>query len=142
MSSQGQLSCQLCNQTQWLFSGLPSCRANKQRPQGTTPIHGLSSSASYTLLHSQINRDPPHTHISARWSTRPPLEQPLQAKETECLAPGSLFCGAHLGSDSKVSAYNVGNPGSIPGLGRSPGEGNGNLLQYSCLENPMDGGAW
>ena len=46
------------------------------------------------------------------------------------------------GSDGKVSAYNAGNPGSIPGLGRSPGEGNGNPLQYSCLENPMDGGAW
>ena len=37
------------------------------------------------------------------------------------------------GSDSKVSAYNVGDPGSIPRLGRSPGEGNGNPLQYSCL---------
>ena len=46
------------------------------------------------------------------------------------------------GSDGKVSVYNAGNPGSIPGLGRSPGEGNGNPLQYSCLENPMDGGAW
>ena len=46
------------------------------------------------------------------------------------------------GSDGKVSAYNVGDPGSIPGLGRSPGEGNGNPLQYSYLENPMDGGAW
>ena len=45
------------------------------------------------------------------------------------------------GSDVKSSAYNVGDPGSIPGLGRSPGEGNGNALQYSCLENPMDGGA-
>ena len=42
----------------------------------------------------------------------------------------------------KASAYNVGDPGSIPGLERSPGEGNGNPLQYSCLENPMDGGAW
>ena len=41
-----------------------------------------------------------------------------------------------------MSAYNVGDPGSIPGLGRSSGEGNGNPLQYSCLENPMDGGAW
>ena len=41
-------------------------------------------------------------------------------------------------SDSKVSAYNAGDPGSIPGSGRSPGEGNGNPLQYSCLENPMD----
>ena len=42
----------------------------------------------------------------------------------------------------KASADNVGDPGSIPGLGRSPGEGNGNPLQYSCLENPTDGGAW
>ena len=42
------------------------------------------------------------------------------------------------GSDSKESAYNVGDPGSIPGSGRSPGEGNGNPLQYSCLENSMD----
>ena len=46
------------------------------------------------------------------------------------------------GSDGKASAYNAGDPGSIPGSGRSPGEGNGNPLQYSCLENPMDGGAW
>ena len=46
------------------------------------------------------------------------------------------------GSDVKVSTSNVGNPGLIPGLGRSPGEGNGNSLQYSCLENSMDGGAW
>ena len=46
------------------------------------------------------------------------------------------------GSDSKVSAYNEGDPGSIPGSGRSPGEGNDYPLQYSCLENPMDGGAW
>uniref|UniRef100_A0AC11CT87 Uncharacterized protein n=1 Tax=Ovis aries TaxID=9940 RepID=A0AC11CT87_SHEEP len=45
-------------------------------------------------------------------------------------------------SDGKASAYNAGDPGSIPGLGRSPGEGNGNPLQYSCLENPMDGGTW
>ena len=41
-----------------------------------------------------------------------------------------------------ASAYNMGDPVSIPGLGRSPGEGNGNPLQYSCLENPMDGGVW
>ena len=45
------------------------------------------------------------------------------------------------GSDGKASACNAGDPGSIPGLGRSPGEGNGNPLQHSCLENPMDGGA-
>ena len=46
------------------------------------------------------------------------------------------------GPDSKQSACNVQDPGSIPGLGRSSGEGNGNPLQYSCLENPMDRGAW
>ena len=46
------------------------------------------------------------------------------------------------GSHAKLSAFNVGDPGSIPGSGRSPGEGNGNPLQYSYLENPMDGGAW
>ena len=46
------------------------------------------------------------------------------------------------GSDGKASAYNAGDPGSIPGSGRSPGEGNGNPLQYSCLKNPMDWGAW
>ena len=45
------------------------------------------------------------------------------------------------GSDGKASAYNAGDPGSIPGSGRSPGEGNGNPLQYSCLENPVDGGS-
>ena len=42
----------------------------------------------------------------------------------------------------KASAYNVGDLGSSPGSGRSPGDGNGNPLQYSCLENPMDRGAW
>ena len=46
------------------------------------------------------------------------------------------------GSEVKASACNVGDLGSIPGSGRFPGEGNGNPLQYSCLENPMDGGAW
>ena len=46
------------------------------------------------------------------------------------------------GSDSKESACSAGDLGLIPGLGRSPGVGNGNPLQYSCLENSMDGGAW
>ena len=43
------------------------------------------------------------------------------------------------GSEGKASACNAGDPGLIPGSGRSPGEGNGNPLQYSCLENPMGG---
>ena len=52
-----------------------------------------------------------------------------------------IFLGFPGGSEVKASAWNAGDPGSIPGLGRSPGEGNGNPLQYSWLENPMDGGA-
>ena len=50
----------------------------------------------------------------------------------------AMICG----SDGKASVYNAGDLGSIPGLGRSPGEGNGNPLQYYCLENPMDRGGW
>ena len=46
------------------------------------------------------------------------------------------------GSEVKASARDEGDWGSIPGSGRSPGEGNGNPLHYSCLENPMEGGAW
>ena len=46
------------------------------------------------------------------------------------------------GSDGKAPAYNVGDQGSVSGLGRSSGEGNGNPLQYCCLENPTDGEAW
>ena len=46
------------------------------------------------------------------------------------------------GSDGKTSAYDEGDPGSIPGLGRCPGEGNDSPLQYSCLGNHMDGEAW
>ena len=52
-----------------------------------------------------------------------------------------LVMGFPGGSEVKASASNVGDPGSIPGSGRSPGEGNGNPFQYSCLENPMDGEA-
>ena len=50
--------------------------------------------------------------------------------------------GFRGGSDSKESACKEGDPGSIPGSGRSPGEGNDNPFQYSCLKNPMDRGAW
>ena len=53
-----------------------------------------------------------------------------------------VFEPSYGGSEDEASACNAGDLGSIPGLGRSPGEGNGNPLQYSCPENPMDGGAW
>ena len=68
----------------------------------------------------------------------------------DCTVHGVAKSGTHEqlsldfpgGSDSKASAYNEGDPGSILGSGRSSGEGNGNPLQYSCLKNPMDRGAW
>ena len=57
------------------------------------------------------------------------------------LLSNTLIVGFPGGSDGKESACNAGDPGSIPRLGRSPGEENGNLLQYSCLENSMERGA-
>ena len=63
-----------------------------------------------------------------------------------CKVEGEQKCifilGFPGGSEVKASACNAGDLGSIPGSGRSPGEGNGSPLQYSCLENPMDRGAW
>ena len=56
-----------------------------------------------------------------------------------CLPPSK---GNPSGSEGKASARNVEDLGSIPGSGRSPGEGKGNPLRYSCLENPIDGEAW
>ena len=53
-----------------------------------------------------------------------------------------LFMGFPGGSEVKASACNAGDPNSVPGSGISPGEGNWNPLQYSCLENPIHGGAW
>ena len=63
--------------------------------------------------------------------------QPRDQTGVSCIA--SVFPG---GSEVKASACNAGGLGSIPGSGRSPGEGNGTPLRYSCLENPMDVGAW
>ena len=73
-----------------------------------------------------------------------PLELPseLEAALVQSLQPEhSRTLSFPGGSEVEASACNVGDRGSIPGSGRSPGEGNGNPLQYSCLGNPMDGGA-
>ena len=66
------------------------------------------------------------------------LSSPSEALRTKKL----VINGFTGGSDGKASGYNAGDLGSIPGSGRSSGEGNGTPLQYSCLENPMDGRAW
>ena len=62
--------------------------------------------------------------------------------EDEIVAHFCILLGFPGGSEVKASACNAGVLGSIPGSGRSPGKGNGNPLRYSCLENPMDAGAW
>ena len=68
--------------------------------------------------------------VKSMFSTSP---QQIFSKDLNTGFPG--------GSPVKASACNAGDLGSIPGSGKSPREGNGNLVQYSCLENPMDGGA-
>ena len=78
-----------------------------------------------TWENNQVKKEKSCSHI-----TKTDIEQ----DNTNSLFPG--------GSEDKASAYNAGDLGSIPGLGRSPGEGSGNPLQYSYLKNPMDGGAW
>ena len=73
--------------------------------------------------------------------TEPGGLQPLGHKLSDMTDQLTLW-GFSGGTDNKESAYNVGDLGSISGSGRSPGEENGNPLQYFCLENPMDRGAW
>ena len=63
----------------------------------------------------------------------------LLGSQRICHSLATALVGFPGGSDGKASVCNAGDPGSIPGLGRSPGEGNGSPLQYSCLENPMGG---
>ena len=78
----------------------------------------------------------------------PSMVTQAQLSDTNALLGRKIMCmcascmGLPGGSDVKESARDSGDRGSIPGSGRSPGEGNGNPLQYSCLGNPMDRGAW
>ena len=66
----------------------------------------------------------------------------LVQKNKEEIKRRKKSLGENGSSDSKETARNAGDLGLIPGLGRSPEQGNGNSLQYFCLENPMDRGAW
>ena len=92
-----------------------------------------------------------HCRMSgSRWVITPSwLSRSLKSVLFFCVFSSSVYscylfliCDFASGSDSKESAYNVEDLGLIPGLGRSPGGGNGNPFQYSCLENPMDRGTW
>ena len=77
-----------------------------------------------------------------KWQTHDKLLNFISDHEMLIKAMVYSVLGFPGGSEVKASARDVGDLGSIPGSGRSPGEENGNLLQYSCLENPMGGGAW
>ena len=66
----------------------------------------------------------------------------LSFEGTRAISQDRNRCSFPSESDGKESAFSAGDVGSIPGSGRSPGRGTGHLLQYSCLENPMDRGAW
>ena len=79
-----------------------------------------------------------HAHTLIHYN-RPGSQTPSHVCSQKSHLLQRTFPGASTG---KASAHTVGDPGLIPGLGRSPGEGSGNLLQYSCLENSMDGGSW
>ena len=111
----------LSAQPQWLPAGL-----------GRKVRGFIGDFKSYPAL-----QHPPPTPVPS--GPPPALFLVLQMLQGIVVHPPECFPG---GSDSKPSPYNAGDPGSIPGAGRSPGEGNGNPLQYSCLENPMDRGAW
>ena len=78
-----------------------------------------------------------------KWiNLEPIIPSIVSQKERKQISYIYTYMGFPGGSEVKASASNAGDLGSILGSGRSPGEGNGNALQYSCLENPMDGEAW
>ena len=96
-----------------------------------------------TLL-KQGYADPKHIWSCAErgWCRTNMARAPRTSVLTEHLDIFSFTILFPGGSDDKASTYNAGEVVSIPGSGRSPGKGDGNPFQYSCLENPMDGGAW
>ena len=103
-------------------------------------LHGKRPSQHPRKAFSEVTFDCCQEHISI-YSMSAAYEKVLF---WECICGSNLFLnfGWPGGSDSKESACSAGDPGSIPGLVRSPGEGNGYSLQHSCLENSMDRGAW
>ena len=103
------------------------------------PVNKLTSPASPALQTDSLPLEPPGKPVNPKlliYYHSP--KQHFQFARTICYHL-TMFPG---GSEVKASACNVGDLSSIPGSGRSLGEGNGNPLQYSCLENPLDRGAW
>ena len=110
------------------------CRARHNLATEQQYMLGCTFKVNLTSLHvPQKKRKVHHLFLNGR-NLELPRQCDFPVTQTAVGFPG--------GSDGKEPACNVGDPGSIPGSGRSPGEGNGNKLQYSCLENPMDRESW
>ena len=92
--------------------------------------------------YSAIKRNAFDSVLIGWMNLEPIIQSEVSQKEEDKYHILTYILGFPGGSEGKASACNVGDPGSIPGSGRSPAEGNGNPFQYSCLENPMDRAAW
>ena len=115
----------------------PGCKelpASSSKPHWLPVLHAVM----HMLQHCSLNPSPSLTPL-----LRPHPLVPMSARQLcVCISIATRQMGFPGGSGGEASASSAGDPGLIPGSGRSPGEGNGDPLQYSCLENPMDGGAW
>ena len=92
--------------------------------------------------YSAIKRNAFDSVLIGWMNLEPIIQSEVSQKEEDKYHILTYILGFPGGSEGKASVCNVGDPGSIPGSGRSPAEGNGNPFQYSCLENPMDRAAW
>ena len=130
------VSCPLCFLPLILPTSPPMAGENgRAAPRPQLPAGHSPACASDTFVTSRL-RALASPSSSPGFGPRPPVwttSSTFQCIETTFCPMVSLVCG---GSEGKASAYNVGDLGSIPGLGRSPAEGNGNLLQYSCWKIP------
>ena len=108
-------------------------------------IHGVAKSQTPLSDWTELNWQWSFSEYKVEPRTEPKPLSPSSGAPCIAFIDWILLCARHGfpgSSDCKGSVCNVGDPGLILGSGRSPGEGNGNPLQYSCLENPMDRGAW
>ena len=135
------------NKTIWFsqfFLNIITFLQGKKKKKSTQTIHGTHPAHVPTTnkvhagpLDSCSNFVPSFIHLFTDVA-----DKDLTLESTRIWLKVKVYKDLPGGSEGKASACNAGDPGSIPGSGRYLGEGNGNPLQYSCLENPMDGGFW
>ena len=141
------LFCFIFSSWKWFFSNFKIVPTSCYRHRGH--MHSLTVYKFYSSLSLWIYTDififllahSLHTHTHTHTHTHMTARLMGQLMDISFWLLTLLSLGFPGGLDGKESAWNAGDPGSIPGLGKSPGEGNGYQLQYSCLENHMDRGA-